>query len=481
MAEKLPSSWEEIQDQLPDSYKWDIEFITNHLGGAAKNGCWSCTPLLDSEPKQIPLTIAHAPVVIPVEHRWPPVGGVKPPPDPRTSSLINPWAELPMDVIRDLFLTFEGALGFYVLISGLLQVIVPDTFDTSWASSHLPHSFGGLKVCYIMNTMEPTTLQSNVAVAHGSSATSQTPNVQITHPSRQSRPAQSLQINDLIEARVSFIPRTKFEGRIGLKVAKNGQLDQTYLVMSTHVITEAILSKTLISRTRNRIRRLQDDWNEHVEICAGGSKIGIIEKSFDQAAEYYPSGFKHDVTLIKPDRDREASIANIQTPVDGLGWLSREAWSSLRQHSAAVKILGPTGPDKQAKCIKCHTNSEATIVGEGVFRNQTASAGSKAPESHDESFWRKFVSRAVLYRVSPDFDIPNGYSGVALWADGKREDGSQGPGIVGFQSFVQGSGHTQNFDLPEGPHLEERLRKGFVAFYGAFQVPDELRQEYSIL
>lgn len=273
MAEKLPSSWGEIQDQLPDSYKWDIEFIINHFGSAAKNGCWSCTPLLDGEPKQIPLTIAHAPVVIPVEHRWPPVGGVKPPPDPRTSSLINPWAELPMDVIRDLFLTFKGALGFYALISGLLQVIVPDTFETAWASSHLPHSFGGLKVCYIMNTMEPTTLQSNVAVAHRTSATSQTSNVQFTHPSRQSRPAQSLQINDLIEARVSSISRAKFEGRIGLKVARNVQINQPYLVMSTHVITEAILSKTFIGLARSRMKRLQDDWNEHVEIWAGTSKV----------------------------------------------------------------------------------------------------------------------------------------------------------------------------------------------------------------
>ena len=70
MAEKLPSHWREVQDQLPDSYKWDVEFMANHLGGAAENGCWSCTPLLDGKLKQIPLTIAHDPLVIPVEHRW---------------------------------------------------------------------------------------------------------------------------------------------------------------------------------------------------------------------------------------------------------------------------------------------------------------------------------------------------------------------------------------------------------------------------
>lgn len=90
------------------------------------------------------------------------------------------------------------------------------------------------------------------------------------------------------------------------------------------------------------------------------------------------------------------------------------------------------------------------------------------------------MSRAVLYRVNPDFNPPNGYSGIALYADGKREDGSHGPGVVGFQSFVQRSGHPQSFNMPEGPAMEQRLRTGRIAFYGAFQVPEELRKEYQI-
>jgi hypothetical protein len=76
--------------------------------------------------------------------------------------------------------------------------------------------------------------------------------------------------------------------------------------------------------------------------------------------------------------------------------------------------------------------------------------------------------------VYPDFDPPNGYSGIALYANGKREDGTEGPGIVGFQSFVQRSGHVQKFDM-EGPALEQRLQRGRVAFYGAFEVPAELK------
>ena len=77
--------------------------------------------------------------------------------------------------------------------------------------------------------------------------------------------------------------------------------------------------------------------------------------------------------------------------------------------------------------------------------------------------------------MHPDFDPPNGHSGTALYADGVREDGTYGPGIVGFQSFVQRSGHVQNFDM-EGHALERRLQLGRVAFYGAFEVPAELKR-----
>jgi hypothetical protein len=216
------------------------------------------------------LTIAGAPVVLPVEHQWPPVGGIQPPPDPRPSALINCSTELPMDTIRDVFLTFEGSLGFYALISGLLQIIVDEAFDTAWASSHLPHIYGGLKVSYILNTMEPTMLQSNVATASGTSAPLQTQPSRMLSTSRQARSTQSLQLNDFIEARVSSTSREKFAGRIGLKVERNGQ---PYLVMSSHIITEAILSKSFFGLSRDPMKRLREDWNKNAEIWAGNAKV----------------------------------------------------------------------------------------------------------------------------------------------------------------------------------------------------------------
>jgi hypothetical protein len=172
-------------------------------------------------------------------------------------------------------------------------------------------------------------------------------------------------------------------------------------------------------------------------------------------------------------------VQDIKSPIADMGWLSRDAWSSLRQQTSLVKILGRTESHRNVKSLKCHLCSDVLVVGEGIFLNQTMAAG-KQLRDHSPSTWESLVSRALLYRVSPDFDPPTGYSGIALYAEGTREDGSQGPGIVGLQSFVQTSDSVQSFDM-EGPALEQRLRKGRVAFYGAFQIPDELRQNYQVV
>lgn len=165
-----------------------------------------------------------------------------------------------------------------------------------------------------------------------------------------------------------------------------------------------------------------------------------------------------------------------------MGWLSKDEWSSLRMQNSVLKILGTTETHRNVKCIKCNLQSEAMIVGEGIFLNQTAATGLKSLKDNDELTWRKMVSRAVLYRLSPDFDPPNGYSGIALYAEnGKREDGSTGPGVVGIQSFVQRSMFAQTFNMPQNATMERHLRQGRIAFYGAFQVPDDLRANYSIV
>jgi hypothetical protein len=472
----LKADWNLVQAGLPNDWMWDVEY---------QSGCWTCTPLEPDNPKHYPLTIAGAPVVLPVEYQWPPIGGVNPPPDPRPSAPIDPWNELSLDTVRDLFLTFEGSVGFYVLISGLLQIIVSEDFDTAWASSHLPHKYGGLRVCYIPQTLEPTVLPSSTEITRadpipgsqnaGLSGLFKWPRTS-TGP-----PISSLKLNDFIEVRPKANHRNeKFSGRIGLQVTK---LSEPFLIMSTHIITEAILARShrdaLMGRSRARFEKLDHDWNEHVDIWAGNEKIGTIEKSFDQEAEIYPIGFRHDVTLVKPTT--AASVSNIVSPIRDLGWLDRASWCALRQQTSAVKILGPTNANRAAKSIQCSRPSEISIVGEGIFLNQIATPqNSKSLKDHDVSTWKNMVSRALLYRVHPDFDPPNGHSGTALYAEGTRIDGTTGPGVVGFQSFVQRSGHVQNFRM-EGTHLERRLNFGRVAFYGAFEVPVELKQEYTIV
>ncbi|KAF2681618.1 hypothetical protein K458DRAFT_420388 [Lentithecium fluviatile CBS 122367] len=248
--------------------------------------------------------------------------------------------------------------------------------------------------------------------------------------------------------------------------------------MSTHVITEAILAKSHIGGLfgrRDRLKKLDGDWNEHIEIWAGNERIGTINQTFDKEAEIYPNGFDHDITLIKPANT--ATVKDIASPLPDLGWLSLSSWHSLRQRSAHLKILGPTETHRASKTLKSSRPSEVLVVGEGIFLNQ---ASSKPTRDHDIATWKDLVSRAVLYRVYPDFDPPNGYSGVALYAEGTREDGTEGPGVVGFQSFVQRSGHVQSFEM-EGGALEKRLKLGRVAFYGAFMVPEALKREYGVV
>lgn len=472
----LQIDWTRVQRMLPDTWMWDVEFQTD---------CWICTPLEVDEPKQYPLTIAGAPVVLPVESRWPPMGGVNPPPDPRPCSSIDCRGDITVDVARDVFLTFEGSVGFYILISGFLQIIVPEEYDTEWASSHFPHKYGGLKVSYIPQTMEATMLPSTTETTQ----TRPTLNPQssgLSNIFRQSRTSVAssnpmLKLNDFIEARPKAGHRKeKYAGRIGLQVMKD---NSPYLIMSTHIITEAIMAKShrdaIFGRGRDSFQKLDADWNEHVEVWAGNEKIGRIEESCDKGAEIYPNGFRHDITLIKPLS--HLSVNDIVSPIVDLGWLNRESWSSLRQKQSATKILGPTENHRSAKTLKCSRPSEILVVGEGVFLNQTAAASSsKSLKDYDVSTWKDLISRALLYRVCPDFDPPNGYSGVALYADGTREDGTTGPGIVGFQSFVQRSGHVQNFNM-EGPALDRRLQLGRVAFYGAFEVPGTLKRECTIV
>ncbi|KAF1921627.1 hypothetical protein BDU57DRAFT_56153 [Ampelomyces quisqualis] len=69
--------------------------------------------------------------------------------------------------------------------------------------------------------------------------------------------------------------------------------------------------------------------------------------------------------------------------------------------------------------------------------------------------------------------LSNSHIGIAMYADGMREDSMQVPGIVGFQSFVQRSDHPQKFNISEEPHLERRKRRYQYHSTASFKCPTD--------
>lgn len=271
-----------VQALLPEDWKWDLQYQSG-LVGSGETGVWTCTPFEPEDSVSYPLTIAGAPVVIPVEHQWPPTGGVNPPPDPRPLSLVDHRTALSTDIVRDIFMTFEGCVGFYLLINGTLQLIVSEEFDTTLAASHLPHKYGGLRICYIKHNVQPTMLPANRTTLDAR-INSSTQRSAFSRLFRSSRPtsivtatATALQLNDFIEARGTSAQRLKYAGRIGLRVAKDGS---QFLLMSSHVITEAILSRSFLGAGRVHMERLKEDWNLYAEIWAANERVSSQANSY---------------------------------------------------------------------------------------------------------------------------------------------------------------------------------------------------------
>lgn len=136
------------------------------------------------------------------------------------------------------------------------------------------------------------------------------------------------------------------------------------------------------------------------------------------------------------------------------------------------------------------------MVGQGIFRIQqqsrkrssflgslsSGSSSSRAQDPRDDpSTWTSLVARSILFRVHSDYPVRGGQSGVPVCIMSENTDGtaSRSTKVAGFASFVQMVSDVQKYDL--GDKLYKRLQGGRVAFYGAFQVPEELREGYWIL
>jgi hypothetical protein len=251
--------------------------------------CWTFTPSTEISPQDVPLFIAGAPVIIPVDYRYPLMGAVAPPPDPHPG-IINPREPLDIETIVMMLKDFEDALGFFLLLNGMLQIIVPDGFDYEWASSHKPNMFGGLRVCYIRQSLTPTagldqtTQQTTSTSSNGKSEESW--NIKPSFWSRKPSsliPTSNLNLDHTVEARVKDRrSKEKYAGKIGVKTRCNSEI---YLTMSSHVITSAIFAsdrKSMLHRWRvDPQASLTKNWISKAVIYAHNTKVCAKVFEFD--------------------------------------------------------------------------------------------------------------------------------------------------------------------------------------------------------
>jgi hypothetical protein len=276
-AELAKGRWRDLRQLLPEVLRGDIEYKSRgHL-----SSCWTFTPSEEVSPSDVPLAIAGAPVIIPVDYRYPLMGLLAPPPDPYPF-VINPVAPLNMQTVVRIFKTFEHALGFYILINGMLQIVVPEGFDYEWASSYKPNAFGGLKVCYIGESLTPTVDRSEAASetsfnrSIGKAASrSFFSSFRLGQQDRRIGAVPGLKLDQSVEARVKESrAKERHVGRIGIKTCHKSLI---YLTMSTHVITSAVTAKQrdrfyqkLLSNSQTQ---LDANWINKVEIYADDLRV----------------------------------------------------------------------------------------------------------------------------------------------------------------------------------------------------------------
>lgn len=227
------TAWKEIIKALPKSLQPNIEYCQSY----GDNFCWTCTPDESVSPDAVPLTIAGAPVVIPVKYTVPVLTAATSTPDP-VPDPISPWKSLSQAVIQAIYKQFCDATGFYLLLNGLLQILVPPDFDYEWAYSHQPTTFGGLKVCYVEESkgIFPTMLADE-------SVRGVVPNWPLAQELQRSSP---FRFGSVAKAKARDSGKClEYTGKIGLKTRYNGKL---FLTISSHVIAKALAEmKTSLS------------------------------------------------------------------------------------------------------------------------------------------------------------------------------------------------------------------------------------------
>lgn len=226
-------AWKYILDNMPKELRWDLEFTVPFQS----QPCWTLTPSSSLSQDQIPLTIAGAPVIIPVPYEYEIRPALIPPPDPHPR-FISPNTPLPEEAIEEIFETYHYPIGFYLLLNGWLQIIVDDDFDYAYALSHLPQTFGGLRVSYIAKSLRTTASRTTAGPSMGTNDTFTT--IAPNPVSMASIPTPPC-IGGVVEARVKGLRKAeeRFQGRIGIMTECENKF---YVTVPTHLMTEAWIS-----------------------------------------------------------------------------------------------------------------------------------------------------------------------------------------------------------------------------------------------
>jgi hypothetical protein len=295
---------------------------------------------------------------------------------------------------------------------------------------------------------------------------------------------------------------------------------QLYATAPTHIFTDAVAaSKTISLNSGDWTRAIRPtlvptgkyqvsslsllDFQRRYINTGMLIQLGEIARVYDPSPQTFPLGFAHDISLVKvtqvhmPLTTTPTTTTTTTTP--SLTWMDRREWADIKYNSRNLALLQSGHDVEEAKSIGI-VESRCQMVGQGIFRLQQQSrrrrlfGSSGIPNngaSRDElDGWTSLVARSILFRVRQDgAGAPRGSttrSGDACQSGTPvcviREDGTL-PGtikIAGFASFAQPVSDVQRYEL-EGDKLYKRLQEGRVAFYGAFQVPTELREGYKIV
>lgn len=261
-------------ETLPEDIQCGLACIDGY-----RRSVWTYSAHEATKYKEIPLYIKGMPVII-----LPPdscsgldlSAKVKDP----WSARIDPADPLTEDVILCILSTYPEAMGFYLLLSGHLQLILASDSDYSVQNAARPARFGGLEVMSVSSGPLPT-----VSVVDEPTQTSPVPkvwagleNLLPSHPSPPNR--ISLNLGGQIEARLRRRIYTRRRlGRVGLRTrakSPHGTSHQ-YLTVSTHVLRSACQKNPgYIEPTILGSSDPPDKWYENIAIYASDSQVCLL-------------------------------------------------------------------------------------------------------------------------------------------------------------------------------------------------------------